>query len=109
MVSSDNIEAAPLREGTSEKILECPECYNTFSYKVKHVKGDPRNLAYIGHWDGWSPYKSRDHKCGGIEVSVATMSKQERCKVGEVYVVGFVLSNLVPTDNCNALDPFLWP
>ena len=109
VVSSDNIEAAPLREGTCEKILECPKCYNTFSYKVKHAKGDPRNLAYIGHWDGWSPYKSGNHKCGAIEVSVATMSKQERCKVDEVYVVGFVPSNLVPTDNPNALDPFLWP
>ena len=109
VVSPANIEAAPLTEGTGEKILECPKCYNTFSYKVKYAKGDPRNLAYIGHWDGWSPYKSGNHKCGAIEVSVATMSKQERCKVDEVYVVGFVPSNLVPTDNPNALDPFLWP
>lgn len=110
VVSSDDIEAAPPGEGTDdEKVLECPNCYNTFSYKVKHAKGDPRNLAYIGHWDGWSPYKSGNHKCGAIEVSIATMSKQERCKVDEVYVTGFVPSNLVPTDNPNALDPFLKP
>ena len=109
VVSSDDIESAPPVEGTEEKVLECPNCYNTFSYKVKYAKGDPRNLAYIGHWDGWSPYKSGNHKCGAIEVSVATMNKQERCKVDEVYVIGFVPSNLVPTDNPNALDPFLYP
>ena len=37
------------------------------------------------------------------------MSKQERCQVDEVCVIGFVPSSLVPTDNPNALDPFLWP
>ena len=91
------------------KVLECPRCYNTLTHKVKHAKGDPRNLAHIGQWDGWSPYKSRNHKCGAIEVSIATMSKLERCSVDEVYVTGFVPSNQVPTDNPNALDPFLHP
>ena len=37
------------------------------------------------------------------------MSKLERCSVDELYVTGFVPSNLVPTDNPNALDPFLHP
>lgn len=101
VVSSHNIETAPLREGAGEKVLEC--------HKVKNAKEDPRNLAYIGHWNGWSPYKSGNHKCGAIEVSVATMSKQERCQVDEIYVIGFVASNLMPTDNPNALGPSLRP
>ena len=109
VISSCDIETAPACEGTNDKVLECPKCYNTFTHEVKHAKGDPRNLAYIGHWDGWSPYKSGNHKCGAIEVSIATMSKLERCSVDEVYVTGFVPSNLVPTDNPNALDPFLHP
>lgn len=109
VVSSHDIEDAPGGDSTDEKVLECPNCYCEFTYKVKHAKGDPRNLAYIGHWDGWSPYKSGNHKCGAIEVSIATMRKQERCTIDEVYVIGFVPSNLVPTDNPNSLDPFLQP
>lgn len=37
------------------------------------------------------------------------MSKQERSQVDEIYVIGFVPSNLMPTDNPNALDPSLRP
>ena len=83
--------------------------------KVPRVKRDPwvagmgnsvcssktylyRDLAYIGHWDGWSPYKNWYRKCGAIKVSVATMRKQERCAIDEGYLIGFVPSNLVPMD-----------
>ena len=46
---------------------------------------------------------------GAIEVSIATMSKQERSKCSEVYVCGFVPSHLLPNKRPNSLDPFLHP
>ena len=46
---------------------------------------------------------------GAIEVSIATMSKSDRCKTEEVYVCGFVPSYLLPNKRPNSLDPFLQP
>ena len=41
VISSCDIETAPACEGTNDKVLECPQCYNTFTHKVKHAKGSP--------------------------------------------------------------------
>jgi len=37
------------------------------------------------------------------------MSKVERCKAEEVYVVGFVPSHMLPKKRPISLDPFLEP
>ena len=37
------------------------------------------------------------------------MSKEERCKTSEVYVVGFVPSYLLPGKSPISLDPFFEP
>lgn len=108
VISSNEIEEA-ICDANSEEIveIECPYCFNIFRHIPKYANG-PRNIAYIGHWDGWSPFRS-SHKSGAIEVTIATMLKQERCSVREVYVLGFVPANRVPNDNPHALDPFLAP
>lgn len=49
------------------------------------------------------------HLLGAIEISIATMSKEERSKASEVYVVGFVPSYLLPNKSPISLDPFLEP
>ena len=46
---------------------------------------------------------------GAIEVSVATMAKEERLQTGEVYTVGFVPSYDLPDARPNSIDPFLEP
>jgi len=46
---------------------------------------------------------------GAIEVSVATMAKEERLQTGEVYTVGFVPSYELPDARPNSIDPFLEP
>lgn len=46
---------------------------------------------------------------GTIEVSIATMKKQDRAKVSEVYISGFVPSYLLPNKCAISLDPFLEP
>ena len=30
--------------------IECPNCYNCFDHLLKSTRGDPRNIALIGHW-----------------------------------------------------------
>ena len=46
---------------------------------------------------------------GAIEVSIATMLKEDRSRTEEVYVCGFVPSYLLPNRRPNSLDPFLCP
>lgn len=46
---------------------------------------------------------------GAIEVTIATMSKSDRCSTDEVYVVGFVPSYLLPNKRAISLDPFIEP
>ena len=50
-------------------------------------------------------------KCflGAFEVGLATMSKEYRCQVDEVYVFGFVPSYLLPKKRPISLDPFMEP
>ena len=45
--------------------IHCPHCHYEFSYLPQCAYGDPRNIALIGHWDGWQPYStSIKHSCG---------------------------------------------
>ena len=46
---------------------------------------------------------------GAIDVSVATMAKEQRLQTGEVYTVGFVPSYDLPDARPNSIDPFLEP
>ena len=46
---------------------------------------------------------------GAIDVSVATMKKEECLQTGEVYTVGFVPSYDLPDKRPNSIDPFLEP
>lgn len=46
---------------------------------------------------------------GAIDVSVATMKKEERLQTGEAYTVGFVPSYDLPDKRPNSIDPFLEP
>ena len=45
--------------------IKCTNCATRFSHLPKYARGDPRNLALIGHWDGWQPFStSIKHSCG---------------------------------------------
>ena len=46
---------------------------------------------------------------GAIDVSVATMTKEERLQTGEVCTVGFVPSYDLPDKWPNSVDPFVEP
>ena len=62
VVSSDVISSF-LSKNSNE--VECPHCYHKFVHQPQYTKGDPRNIALIGHWDGWQPFStSIKHSCG---------------------------------------------
>lgn len=42
----------------------CNDCGMDNEVKPKYTNGDPRNIALIGHWDGWLPFKTAAHSCG---------------------------------------------
>ncbi len=45
--------------------VTCPHCYSQFDHSLVYASGDPRNIALIGHWDGWQPFStSAKHSCG---------------------------------------------
>ena len=52
-------------ELTSTVQIKCPECYTLLVHSPKYARGDPRNIALVGHWDGWNPFStSANHSCG---------------------------------------------
>ena len=49
--------------------MECTNCCNCFNHLPKSTRGDPRNIALIGHWDGWQPFStSSKHSCGKYKI-----------------------------------------
>ena len=44
---------------------------------------------------------------GAIDVSVATIAKEQRLRTGEVYTVGFVPSYDLPDARPNSIDPLV--
>lgn len=48
-----------------EYIISCNECHHNFKHVLRYTRGDPRNIALIGHWDGFRPFRSTGkHGCG---------------------------------------------
>ena len=83
------------------------KCGSKNTYGGEKARGDPRNIALIGHWDGWYPFQCKSsHSCGAIEVSVLHLSKADCCCIDQVYVVGFVPCHKAPNKRPCALDPF---
>ena len=64
IISTDTL-ALITAEQNAPSHIECIYCYRRFSYCPKYAYGDPRNIALIGHWDGWQPFStSAKHSCG---------------------------------------------
>ena len=52
------VVSSALINGTIGSVVSliCPECHKKFQHRVQSANGDPRNIALIGHWDGWLPF-----------------------------------------------------
>jgi len=107
-IKSDHIVNSPDNGNPHCKIVECPACFEPFEHSVEMAKGSPLNIALIGHFDGWQPFGSSYRGSGSFEIAIANLKKSERCKVEEVYVVGFLPCFQIP-NLPNGLDPFLQP
>ncbi|XP_031549912.1 uncharacterized protein LOC116287378 [Actinia tenebrosa] len=109
VISVDEIESSEHLSDNSYNVL-CSECGFRQVHTSIYTYGDPRNIALIGHWDGWQPFgASGRHSCGAVEVTIANMYKKERSSTEEIYVIGFVPSHCLPKKRPNCLDPFLHP
>ena len=47
-------------------LVICKECGSQQTVRLERTHGNPRNLAFIGHWDGWQPGFGSPgaHSCG---------------------------------------------
>ncbi|XP_044180985.1 uncharacterized protein LOC122962134 [Acropora millepora] len=67
ILSIDEIKAFPKEE--ERCVITCPECGTRWKQGPSYARGDPRNIALIGHWDGWQPFGyPGTHSCG-LEVN----------------------------------------
>ena len=77
------------KDDSGMALVDCSECFETCPFQIKTTTASPRNLAFIGHWDAWQPFRTSLRSCGSIEISIANMYKEDRAHVEEVCVVGF--------------------
>lgn len=54
IISVDEMKECPQEDGRYE--ITCPECGTRWKQTPSYATGDPRNIALIGHWDGWQPF-----------------------------------------------------
>ena len=63
VISVNEIQAFP--EDSGDYDVTCCECGTSWMHTPQYTKGDPRNIALIGHWDGWQPFGfPGSHSCG---------------------------------------------
>lgn len=63
IISSEVVDSLPeVRSGIKE--VTCDECHHLFSFQVKSAQGDPRNIALLGHRDGFQPFGSSNRSTG---------------------------------------------
>ena len=109
IISAQDIASYDVLQDDTVDIV-CPSCRNVFNHAPKYSSGDPRNIVYIAHWDGFSPFgTSGGHSTGVIDVKIANMSKSKRNHADQVFVVGFVPCYKTPDETPEFLDPFLTP
>lgn len=64
IVSAAQIRASP-KCSNEDHSIQCEECGERQVVRPVFVSGEPRNIALIGHWDGWQPFGSPGrHSCG---------------------------------------------
>jgi hypothetical protein len=92
----------------AEKV--CPACCKKAQYVLKTACGEPRNLMWILHWDGFRANTGGTRSSGVIDVTIATMRKCDRAKLKHDFLVCFVPVGSVKENGIvHWLAPFLEP
>jgi len=53
IINADTVNEVSSQLRSNHVQLQCSECHTKFDHEVRRTNGDPRNIALIGHWDGW--------------------------------------------------------
>ena len=73
VISATHIASLDVLEDHTINIV-CPSCRNLFNHAPKYASGDPRNIVYIAHRDGFSAFgTSGGHSMGVIDVKIGNM------------------------------------
>ena len=75
-IPASDIKKEPFLPDSSLKKLVCPSCHKHFEHKPANAYGDPRNIAYILHWDGFQPFSGKELR---IMVVVLWKYKLQQC------------------------------
>lgn len=66
VISVEEIKAFPEEDGVYT--IQCEECGDRTDHQLKFARGEPRNIALLGHWDGWQPFGSPGrNSCGELK------------------------------------------
>ena len=52
VISATTVNDVVSRCSSNSIKLQCLECHTRFDHDIRKAKGDPRNIALLGHWDG---------------------------------------------------------
>ena len=67
VISVDEIRSSPHNEEDGSCSVQCEECGTRVQHQPQYVRGEPCNIALIGHWDGWQPFGyPGSHSCGEL-------------------------------------------
>ena len=67
VISTDEIQSSPHNEEDGTYSVQCEECGTRVQHQLQYVRGEPPNIAFIGHWDGWQPLGyPGSHSCGEL-------------------------------------------
>ena len=64
VISADEIQSSTYNEDGSYSV-DCEDCGTRVHHRPQYARGEPCNVALIGHWDGWQPFGyPGSHSCG---------------------------------------------
>lgn len=67
VISTDEIQSSSHNEEDGSYSVQCEECGTRVRHQPQYARGEPRNIALIGHWDGWQPFGyPGSHSCGKL-------------------------------------------
>ena len=66
VISAITVDEVVSRCSSNSIELQCSECHTRFDHEKQKATGDPRNIALIGHWDGWQPFSITGKHSSGM-------------------------------------------
>ena len=68
IINADTVDEVLSQLRSNHVRIQCSECHTKFDHEVRRARGDPRNIALIGHWDGWQPFSMTCKHSSGMHI-----------------------------------------